>query len=63
MRALQGFAHRREHGLDRFLAFAQRAQRRFLLLPQRLPGDLQEEFVVAAQGLAGYRIKTGAQLL
>ncbi len=48
VRLLQRLAHRVEHGLDGFLALGQVAQRRFLLLPQRLPRQLQEQLVVAA---------------
>ena len=60
---LQRLAHRGQHRLDRFLALGQVAQRHFLLLPERLPGELQERLVVAAQRLAGDAVEAGAQPL
>jgi hypothetical protein len=63
VRTLQGLAHGRQHGLDRFLALGEVAQRHLLLLAERLPGQLQEHFAVAAQRLARDRVETSAQPL
>ena len=63
VRAGQCLAHRREHGLDGLLALTEAAHGEFLLLAEHLPGELQEDLAVAAQGLARRGIEAAAQAL